>query len=235
MTYSCARCNSSNVQKISVLLATGTQKTVSEETKQGGTMLAPITLLVGDVKTGKKSVSVTESDLVKMVRGKLAPLEYADKPLQDAYDKAMKEYRRAMKEHEDKMTFSVPTPELDRFEKYHTPAAIIVAAGVFLWSVFSHNGLSISGVVVSLLLSGVVYLIVGFVLSVLLVGFPYVLRFFKPQLAEQLIKELDARGSARLLANESGPKVPTMPDMKSREANEKGFFCHTCGEIFIPQ
>lgn len=100
---------------------------------------------------------------------------------------------------------------------------------------FSHNGLSISGVVVSLLLSGVVYLIVGFVLSVLLVGFPYVLRFFKPQLAEQLIKELDARGSARLLANESGPKVPTMPDMKSREANEKGFFCHTCGEIFIPQ
>jgi hypothetical protein len=234
MKYSCTHCNSGDVQKISVLLASGTQKTVTEESKRTGTILAPVTMM-GDVKTGRKSISVTESDLVKLVREKIAVMEAAEKPLQDAYDKIVKEHKKAMGEHQDKMAFSVPTPALDQFERYHNPVAIILSAGFFLWSVFSNNGFSISGLLISLLLSGVVYLIAGFLISVLLVVLPDVLRFFKPQLAEQLSSELAARSSARELANASGPEMPPLPTLKAPEAKEKGFFCHTCGEIFIPQ
>ncbi|MBK7416276.1 MAG: hypothetical protein IPJ38_15425 [Dechloromonas sp.] len=128
MKYSCAHCNSGDVQKISVLLASGTQKTVIEETKRTGTILAPVTMM-GDVKTGRKSISVTESDLVKLVREKIAVMEAVEKPLQDAYDKIVKEHKKAMGEHQDKMAFSVPTPALDQFERYHNPVAIILAAG----------------------------------------------------------------------------------------------------------
>ncbi len=222
MKYSCTHCNSDDVQKVSVLLASGTQKTVTEETKRTGTILAPVTMM-GDVKTGRKSVSVTESDLVKMVQGKLAPLEYADKQLLEAY-------QNEMKEHVKKMSDSIDAPELDRFEKYAMLASIAATAIFLLWAVFTQSGFGIFGMIVSALVSGVFYLIALFVFTAL-VHSP-LMNFVQPGIAEVLDKQYQERKNAEESARKSGPKYPTL---QGHDLRAKGFFCHTCGEIFIPQ
>lgn len=202
MKYSCNKCNSGDVQKISVLLASGTQKTVTQG--MGGASMKQ------------------ESDLVRIIQNKLEQLEHADKEL-------LKAYKNEMDEHVRKMSNSIDAPELDRFDSYAFKGGIIVAAFFFLGALFTQSGFSIFGVIVSALVSVVVFFIASIVLMFL--SRSSLMNFVQPQLAEVLDKQEKERENAKESARKSGPTYPTF---QSHGLRENGFFCHTCGEVFIP-
>ena len=232
MKISCSSCGSSSVQKIDVLLATGTQQTVSEESKEvSGSILVPITLLMPshDVKTGRKSISTTESDLVKLVRQKLLVFEDADKSVQEKYEAAIKEREEKEREAGEFAADKIFAPEYVKSAKITRNCAFALSAMSAAYHLIIGSG------ILSVILYAIVFGLIGFLCAW---GFyKFALRLINPDLSRKITEQLEARENAKKSAIESLKSTSIeieKPILKGEELTSRGYFCHTCGDCFIP-